>query len=314
MSQFPNLFIIGAMKAGTSSLHEYLNRHPEIFMGNPGGKGAMKEVSYFAPHYTDLGVPWGEGHEQPGLDWYLELFSSAGKVKYAGEASVLYSARPWIEGCEKRIHRFNSAARIVYILRDPVERAISHYWYSVRGGLETLPILSAMKRSKEYVDRSDYAMQLKPYVETFGFNQVFVLTLEELHNDSNQILTQLFEWLGVDSSISIDTTEKVNVGKAVIRQTRHGLARLDLMMKHWRWKQLEPKLPGFVPRLLQSITYRQVHKESVDTQPAKNYLRPILQQRTEELVHLLGREFPCWSTLYPLQDSIQTETQLGVTP
>src|SRR5262245_27750477 len=99
MSQrlFPNLFIIGAMKAGTSSLHEYLHQHPEIFMSR------FKEPQYFAPHTTRLGFKWGQGNPcpEPGIDWYRRLFRDAGDVKYAGESSTSYTCRPIHCGCER---------------------------------------------------------------------------------------------------------------------------------------------------------------------------------------------------------------------
>src|SRR5688500_2790920 len=121
---FPNLFIIGAMKAGTSSLHEYLHQHPQIFMSR------FKEPQYFAPHRTQYGM-WGQGQPlpEPGIDWYLRLFANAGDVEYAGESSVSYTARHWVTGCHERIWEFNAHARIIYLMRDPVERAISHYWH-----------------------------------------------------------------------------------------------------------------------------------------------------------------------------------------
>lgn len=292
----PNLFIIGAMKAGTSSLHEYLHEHPQIFMALAGTP--MKEISYFAPHKTDLGLWWGEGCEQPGLDWYLELFKKATNVEYAGETSVLYTARPWIEGCEKRIYRFNPNAKIIYILRDPVERAISHYWYNVQGGTEVYSPLKAFKKSEEYVARSDYAMQIIPYFSVFSPEQILILTLEDLRDDPQTELRKIFEWLKVNPNVPIDTSRRFNVAQSTVKQTRLGFSRIDLLMKHWRWKRVEPKLPKFIPTCLRSITYRKVDKIDVDIRPAIGYLRSVLTKKNDYLVKLLGRTFPKWSTLY----------------
>ena len=106
--RFPNLFIIGAMKAGTSSLHEYLHQHPEIYMSR------FKEPQYFAPHVTREGFAWGQGHQhpEPGVDWYLRLFKDAGDVRYAGESSVSYTAHPHFPDCARRIHEFNPDSRL----------------------------------------------------------------------------------------------------------------------------------------------------------------------------------------------------------
>ncbi len=164
MRRKPNLFIIGAMKAGTSSLHEYLHQHPEMFMSR------FKEPQYFAPHSTRWGEKWGQGnpYPEPGIDWYLRLFENVGDVKYAGESSSSYTARPWVTGCECRIHQFNPNARLIYLMRDPIERTISHYWHFVADGREDRDMLTAIRQNDEYVARSHYAMQLKPYLDTFG--------------------------------------------------------------------------------------------------------------------------------------------------
>lgn len=291
--KFPNLFIIGAMKAGTSSLHEYLGQHPQIFMSR------MKEPQYFAPHLTRWNQAWGQGNSYPeqGVDWYLHLFKDAGNVKYAGESSVSYSARPWVEDCEKRIAKFNPASRIIYLLRDPVERAISHYWYFVRDGREDQDILTAFKRRGEYIARSNYALQLQPYLNTFGHQQVFTLTVEELNAQPQRTFQSLFEWLGVDKDVQIDTSMRFNVSDDRLLQTRRGRVFCDTMMKHWRWKLFEPRLPRAIPELLRRVTYRPVSKNLVDPSAAIEFLRPRLRRHTDALEILLGKQFPEWTTL-----------------
>ena len=287
----PNLFIIGAMKSGTSSLHEYLHQHPEIFMAR------MKEPQYFAPHKTRWGQWWGQGQPwpQPGMQWYLDLFRDAGDVKYAGESSVSYTAAPWVTGCERRIHAFNPDARLIYIMREPVERALSHYWHFVNDGREDLPPLEAMRCKEDYAARSDYARQLRPYIETFGRDRLYALTLEELDRDPQMAMRSLFTWLGVDPEVTV-TIERFNVGRTELRQTRRHLVPLDTMLKHWRWKEMEARLPAALPSLLRRMTYRPIDRNSVPTAEAAEYLRRVLSPRTRDLSRLLDREFPEWST------------------
>jgi hypothetical protein len=290
---FPNLFIIGAMKAGTSSLHEYLHQHPQIFMCR------FKEPQYFAPHATRWGQMWGIGHPwpEPGIDWYLRLFQDAGDVKYAGESSASYTARPWVVECERRIHQFNSQARIIYLLRDPVERAISHYWHFVGDGREDLDMLTALQRKEEYVARSNYWMQLEPYLDLFGRDQVHVLTIEQLMAAPAETFRRLFAWLEVDPDVAIRTDERHNVGREQLRQTRRHLVRLDTMRKHWRWRQAEPYIPRTVLRGLDQLTYKRVDRGAVDTTTSVAYLRHVLRRLTRPLCAALGRDFPEWTTL-----------------
>jgi hypothetical protein len=289
----PNLFIVGAMKAGTSSLHEYLHQHPDIFMAR------FKEPQYFAPHRTRYGM-WGQGYDlpEPGIDWYLRLFAEAGNARYAGESSVSYTARHWVDACEERIWRFNPQARIIYLMRDPVERAISHYWHFVAAGRETLPPLAAVMRHEDYLARSDYAYQIEPYLRRFGHDQVYLLTLEELETDPQGTLSALLDWLGVDPTFHIDTRQKHNVSQPVVMQTRRLARPLVHLMESWRWKRIEPKVPQTVRGLLERLARRPVDRRQVDLEPARRYLRRRLLPRVETLSRLLGRDFPQWTTLY----------------
>lgn len=293
--KFPNLFIIGAMKAGTSSLHEYLHQHPQIFMSR------FKEPQYFAPHITRWGLRWGQGNPcpEPGGQWYLRLFEDCGEVMYAGESSVSYTAKPWVVDCDKRIHAFNPEARLIYLLRDPIERTISHYWYFVADGREDRDMLTALRTTEEYLSRSDYARQLQPYIETFGSDQIFVLTLEELTADPAATFRRLFTWLGVDAEQSITIDQKFNVGASRLRQTRRGLTPLDTFQKSWRWKRLQNYLPSAATHLLERATYKTIERAAIDVGPAIEFLRPIQQPQVLALAELLERDFREWTTLFP---------------
>lgn len=293
--QFPNLFIIGAMKAGTSSLHEYLHQHPQIFMSR------FKEPQYFSPHTTRWGLRWGQGNPcpEPGSDWYLRLFADAGDVLYAGESSVSYTAAPWVVDCDKRIYAFNPDARLIYLLRDPVERTISHYWHFVADGREDLDLMTALRRREEYRSRSDYARQLRPYLKTFGSDRIYVLTLEELTADPASTFRRLFNWLGVDADYPITIEQKFNVGAARLRQTRRGLTPLDTLQKGWRWKRLQNCLPSAATHLLERATYKNIERAAIDVGPAIEFLRPIQQPQLLALAELLERDFREWTTLFP---------------
>ena len=112
----PNLFIIGAMKSGTSSLHAYLGTHPSVFMCEP------KEPGYFV---EQLNLKRGRG-------WYSKLFHGAEGASIRGESSTEYTKAPMYGGVPQRLAEFNPQAKIIYLMRDPIERSISHYWHMVR--------------------------------------------------------------------------------------------------------------------------------------------------------------------------------------
>jgi hypothetical protein len=291
---FPNLFIIGAMKAGTSSLHEYLHQHPEIYMSR------FKEPQYFAPHTTREGVAWGQGnpYPEPGIDWYLRLFKDAGDVKYAGESSVSYSALPSKSGCAERLYDFNRDARIIYLMRDPIERTISHYWHRVASGYEGRDMLTAIRQTQGFLDYSNYAMQLRPYLEMFGRAQVFALTTEELRDAPQQTLRRVFAWLGVDTEVSIETDIKHNVGPRKLRQTRRGAIFIYRALRHRHGQSVVRRVPRAALHLLEKIVYREVTRDEAGFGPTISYLVPIVEVQVQELSVLLHREFPEWTTVY----------------
>ncbi|MBE9040779.1 sulfotransferase [Oscillatoriales cyanobacterium LEGE 11467] len=278
-----NLFIVGAMKSGTTSLHNYLGEHPEIFMSQQ-----PKETQYFVKELN-----WSKGEE-----WYLSIFASANGARIVGESSTDYTKAPRYQGVVERIAQFNPDARIVYIMRDPIERAISHYWWEVRWSAEGRPMKEAVKSVKDIIDTSYYAMQLAPYLETFGRDRVMTLTLEELSANPQQNLAALFEWLEVDPSFvppSLNrrdnaATEKVSKvwGSSYISKLRGTPA----------WEALKRIIPSQVRASAIKTLSRPVERDFSDVNQAIDYLRPIQRQQTDELCQLLNRQFPEWKTLY----------------
>ena len=169
------------MKSGSTSLHGAIGMHPQIWMTS------YKEPQYFAG-LPDTELSWFDSNPLPDAEgrWYFALFDKAGDdpgVMYAGESSTDYTKRPTFEGCAERIRDFNPNARILCILRDPIERCISHYWHNVRIGEERQGMIEAVRRDPTLIAYSDYAMQLEPYWNAFPREQIHILTLESFYRD-----------------------------------------------------------------------------------------------------------------------------------
>jgi len=111
-------------------------------------------------------------------------------------------------------------------MRDPVERALSHYWYNVRGGSEGLRPLDAIRKDEQYVAYGDYLRQLQPYFQRFGQDAVYLLTLEELVARPAQALNSLFGWLGVEPWGQDLPFDARNVGSSSMKQLRPGAAHV----------------------------------------------------------------------------------------
>jgi hypothetical protein len=288
----PNLFIIGAMKSGTSSLHTWLAAHPEIFMCEP------KEPCYFVDR-ADLNWPYIEQQRfWRGEDHYLALFKNAGNARILGESSTLYTKAPRISYVPARIQKFNRDARFIYLMRDPVQRTISHYWHMVRHHGEHRSLQRAIRETPEYCDVSHYAYQLRPYLEHFGPEQIWTLTFEDLIDNPQSSLRQIFQWLGVEPGIVPDNvSSRENATPANVVQVR-GRGLLHRFRHSRIWSAVGPRVPPAVRRLGRSFSERIVERDTDVPAEVLNWLRPIQQDQTEALKVLLKREFPEWKTLY----------------
>ena len=283
MKPIPNVFIVGAMKSGTTSLHNYLDEHPEICMSQQ-----PKETQYFVKELN-----WSKGEE-----WYLSLFSPTDGVRVIGESSTDYAKLPRYQGVAQCISQFNRDARIVYIMRDPIQRSISHYWWEVQWSAEGRPMLEAIKSIKDITDISYYAMQLASYIDTFGSDRIMTLTLEELSANPQQTLSGLFEWLGVDPSfVPPSLNRRDNAATQKVSKV-WGASYISRLRGTPAWDVLKRVIPSQVRAGAIKTLSRPVERDSGDVEQAIDYLRPIQQQQTAELSQLLNRQFPEWTTLY----------------
>lgn len=281
----PNLFVIGAMKSGTSSLHDYLGAHPEIFMSS------FKEPCHFVP---ELG-------RSKGLDWYLGLFAEGGNCLYRGESSVVYTHLPDHPGVPERLDEFSPGARYIYIMRDPVERAVSHYWHRLKSKrvVERRDMETAFRENPVYFNYSDYPMQLRPYFDRFGTDRVLALTLEEMSHDTAAVMRSIYSWLGVDpDAVPADGFEKLrHVTPKVITQKVGWLSRFRYSPL---WTALGPWVPAGLRRWGKRLSEPvAIDRTTVPVAAAVEYARQQLLPRIEPLHVLLRRDFREWKTLYP---------------
>jgi Sulfotransferase domain len=191
--RLPDFLVIGAMKAGTTSLHHYLAAHPQVFMPK------VKELDFFT---EELG--WGRG-----WDWYRRQFAAAdADIKAVGEASTSYTKYPRYRGTAELIGRHLPNARLIYVVRDPFERIRSHYQHNVAIGQEERPIDDAVKLNPVYIDYSRYAMQIERYLMFFDRSQMLLLTSENLRFKREETIRTVLEFIGVDEDETIGNLEE----------------------------------------------------------------------------------------------------------
>lgn len=198
--RLPDFLGIGAQKGGTTTLQCLLAQHPAVYLP------AAKELHYFSLHYGQ-----GEG-------WYRQHFAAAACGQSCGEITPYYLFHPL---APQRIRALLPKVRLVVLLRDPVERALSQYFHSVRLGLEQLPLEAALAAEEErlagaeaafqaadgrhlshqehsYLARSRYDKQLPAWEALFPLAQLLVLRSEDLFGSPEQLWPQLLRFLGLE--------------------------------------------------------------------------------------------------------------------
>lgn len=282
-SALPNLLVIGAMKAGTTSLHDYLRRHPDIFMSQ------VKELDFFVKERR-----WGLG-----VEWYRQQFD--GRFQLRGESSQNYTKRHYFDsGIATRIASLMPDVRLIYIVRDPVERIVSHYHEAVEGGYAPAEglnaFLSADVANNHYVRTSSYFYQLEPYLRLFKRNQIHVLALEDLMDNRLVAMNHILEFLGAttvsDGSI-FDFARNTGTEKRV----RNVIGRVA-------FGSICAPIRAAVPRrckdaiknssLSRRLMTTPIDREQLDESLA-NRIRDVLRSDIDRLRGYTGLRFERWS-------------------
>lgn len=274
----PNFLCIGAPKSGTTTLYEILKQHPEI------GVSSFKEPRFFD----------NEDNWKKGIDWYEKTyFSHIVNEVVLGEFTPSYLAN---EVASKRI--FNSLGeglKLVLVLRNPIERAYSHYLHSKRDSYEELSFLEALKQeqSRLLVDKEDpnkfgyifygrYSEQVKSYLSLYDRKQLNIIIFEEFLKDKRSTISTLLDFLGVERQ-QLNT----NIHKNPARTARFPILK--------RAMKKDSVIKKFVKFLVPS---------SVSRQKARNYLHGINNKQATK-VPLSNEEF---SECYNLYFKVEIES------
>jgi hypothetical protein len=195
----PTFLVIGAMKGGTTTLYEHLRRHPQVFMPS------RKEPRFFFPTEN-----W-----ERGVPWYERFFEDATDQVAVGEASVGYTAYPRDRDVPLRIRTVLPEVRLIYLVRHPVDRMISHVWMDIRSGTAdpSRSVEELLLRSSRYLDVSRYSMQIERYLVHFARRRLLVVRSEDLRTHRKETLDCIFEFIGVNPAlIPLDVADEWNRG------------------------------------------------------------------------------------------------------
>jgi len=293
--RLPNLLIIGAAKAGTTALYDYLAQHPQVFLSR------VKEPMFFSR----------EDYYARGLDWYeAEYFEGAEDYPVRAEATPHYLY--WSEKVAPRIKEVYGERPVKFIasFRDPVSRAYSWYWNMVREGREDLDFDEALQVEEDrlkqnryelyqrgsmvygYSAGSQYASLLQPYLELFSPENFLFVFQDDLRSRENETCKEIFEFLGIEPSIQVNTSYS-NPASMPRSRRLHKTLRQRSLFKEF----IKPFIPMRVRRSLKSKMMQVNLKETpyVPLDPRLAHeLRLSYRTEIEWLEKITSKELSSW--------------------
>ena len=272
----PNLIVIGAQKCGTSVLHYYLGLHPEVSMSNP------KELNFFI----------AERNLPRGLDWYTRHFDPAARCR--GESSPNYTAYPQHLGVPERMAETVPDAKLIYMVRDPIDRIAAHWVHNFAKRREKGDLRATLLHpNTSYVSRSRYHLQLTRFLERYDDERILVIDQSDLRDERMPTLRRVFEFAGVDPGFEHPKFEQERHSTSrKKRATRLGMRVQNASRSRWgrhvprrAWLAMDVALPLSKP----------IDKPTGVADALGPEVLEVLHEDAERLRAHTGRDFAHWS-------------------
>lgn len=319
MKQRIDFFVVGAQKAGTTALHHYLSRHPDIFLPR------KKETHFFSDNHGEYPL---------GIDYYLDTYFPAMECgeKLTGEVDPEYMFFPEVA---QRLADFSQEAKIILVLRDPVSRAFSHYQMCLKWGFETLAFHDAIMREGErmsyfpdtappwdvanlykptcddperyrvlfnksvqsqfsYVERGFYFKQINRYLAHFAKNQIMFILSEDLKANTQEVLKNIYRFLEV---------EDIPLPSIPVRETHRGQAPKSFLLHRFLYRPSLAKTAAkiLIPGTMRLRLREMLHHSNLTTASAlrpddgvASHLRTLYEKDIGRLSPLIGKDLSSW--------------------
>ena len=297
MTGLPHFLIIGAARAGTTALYSYLSQHPQVFLT------PSKETNFFAYEGQDLRVvgPGAEfiNNSITRLPDYQAQFDGAPETTVLGEVCPLYLYEPQ---APERIHWHVPNAKLIAILRNPIEQAFSHYLYARRFAIEPLADFTEALALEDkrlgdgwqplfgYSKFPRYGEQLARYLDQFPREQILIRDYREFRTDNDRVIAEICRFIGVDDSFRADTTREPNAGGTPKNAALH-----QLIMRPNPLTAAARILPVSWRRAIRDrLADRNLAKGERMPDEARAILRERLADDINRLSDLLDRDYSRW--------------------
>lgn len=309
----PNLFIVGAAKCGTTALYHYLSQHPDIFLS------PIKEPNHFATDISledlrpeikkriqlldvqkylqgDMKTPMHRAFiTDPGQ--YRNLFRFAKNQKVIGEASASYL---YSKTAATEIHKYNPDARIIILLRDPVDRAFSHYQMDLRMALTSATFEEALEKDERqpirnwgsaslYLDLGFYAEQVRRYLTHFPRNQILFLLSDELRQQPQATLDKVCDFLGIER-FPFRIGQESNVSSL----PRNRMVRMLIRIDYLRVKVRRAIRSRAIKSIVKTLLFKKKDKAEKMHEETERRLRRLFANDISALSELTGKDLSVW--------------------
>jgi len=291
----PTFICVGAAKAGTTTLNNYLDIHPEV------GLSLFKEPDFF---HNELGVydggkpdgPPSSGHYYRGFEWYKNLFRPTPEMKAIGEISTAYIA---IQDAPQLIYNHLPNVQIIFCLRDPVARLYSHYWEERKAGRKSPPfdemVRSNHPRFAYYYYVSSYHLHIKRYLELFPTEKVLITLFDDLRDNPLQYIQEVYNFIGVNHkftppNLGVKSNISQKPKSAVFQRllTWLATARWELTTDYWLYEWMAIFGRWLVRLNSRNLTYPPLPPE------IRRSLVYEFKETTKVVESLLQRELTSW--------------------
>lgn len=278
----PDFLVVGARKSATTWLHDCLSHHPGIFVP------PEKEVHFFCPDECP------KSRRDRGVEWYEEIFPDDEGI-VPGELSVDYMY--YRDSTAEEIAELYPSTKLIFLLRNPVDRAYSAYWMKRHSNPGMDEFRAYIDEDHPFIDRGFYYRQIERFLHQFPEDQIEIFFHDDLVEDSEALIQDVFRFLGVDDTFVPPTLgEKVGSTRVfsspVTRLAYQGgkqVLQVPVFLDLWRW--LKRKTP--IRRLLfgadgSRTTYPEMEEET------RERLLSIYREENRKLFDLVGRKLDSW--------------------
>jgi hypothetical protein len=283
-----DFFIVGAPKAGTTSLYHYLNQHIEIEMSS------KKEPDFFSNSSLKEQRLYYAKDRIDTIEKYHRLFKKD-DVILRGEASVSYL---FYEDVPDKIITYNPDAKIIIMLRSPIDRAFSHYLMDYKLGLNSESFDAIIKKKskhknanlfyQQYIQLSEYTKQIKRYLEVFDRQNIFFIDYDEFKNKTSEIVNCVILFLGLKPNFQDSFKRKYNT----YNKPKNSLIRYFYSFVFLR-KILVKVFPRSIIKIIRDLLFRSDQRPKLQ-QATRDFLKKHFESDIKELSNLLKKDFTKW--------------------